>query len=111
MGRPRNRWNTVTGTIPNTQSGKGEEKAEEEDEEAEEEDFWRVMNQSSGLFGIVSPLLLILYLYLNICTLLEVYAISYRDCDQKFVGQTQRSIITSFKERMAHSQIQTNGKI
>ncbi|KAJ8956538.1 hypothetical protein NQ318_019261, partial [Aromia moschata] len=31
-----------------------------------------------------------------------IYEISCKDCDQKYIGQTKRSILTRFKEHMAH---------
>jgi hypothetical protein len=31
-----------------------------------------------------------------------IYEIDCKDCNQKYIGQTKRPIITRFKERMAH---------
>ncbi|KAJ8949459.1 hypothetical protein NQ318_007560 [Aromia moschata] len=40
-----------------------------------------------------------------------IYEISCKDCDQKYIGQTKRSILTRFKEHMAHLKYGRTEKI
>jgi hypothetical protein len=44
------------------------------------------------------------FLYRKSCAIIIrlIYEINCKDCNQKYIGQTKRPIITRFKEHMAH---------